>query len=164
MEWDIPYLRRIGYSPQGRNSGVKSLFDRTEPAIGRTRPADGSDFLREIAAVCRPFLFAFWLSLPSPHGSDRCASIGRRISPNIPDLRILHVHTRAKIWRIILCASILLNVERESNPCVKKKGLPKWNFLSNSESALTIWKQSSEAEELVPSSYLLKLQQHSMYL
>ena len=97
MEWDIPYLRRIGYSPQGRNSGVKSLFDRTEPAIGRTRPADGSDFLREIAAVCRPFLFAFWLSLPLPHGSDVCGSTGRRISPDTPELRIFHGHTRVKI-------------------------------------------------------------------
>src|SRR5699024_1840345 len=95
-------------------------------------PADGSDFLREIAAVCRPFLFAIWLSLPSPYGSDRCASIGKRTSPNTPDLRILHVKTHVKIWRITLCALILLNVERESNPCVKKKDLPKWSFLNSS--------------------------------
>ena len=69
------------------------MFDRTEPAIGRTRPADGSDFFREIAAVCRPFLFALQLSLPSPHRSDVCASAGRRISPDTPDLRILHANT-----------------------------------------------------------------------
>ena len=89
------------------------MLDRTEPAIGRTRPANGSDFLREIAAVCRSFLFALRLSLPLPHGSDVCASIGRRISPNTPDLQILHANTRDKVWRITVCVLILSNVERE---------------------------------------------------
>ena len=73
------------------------MFDRTEPAIGRTRPADGSDFFREIAAVCRLFLFAIWLSLPSPHGSDKCANTGKRTLPDTPDLQILHVHTRQNL-------------------------------------------------------------------
>ena len=68
---------------------------------------------REIAAVCRPFLFAIWLSLPSPHGSDRCANTGKRTSPNTPDLQILHVYTRVKIWRITICALTLWNVELE---------------------------------------------------
>ena len=91
------------------------MLDRTEPAIGRTRPANGSDFLREIAAVCRSFLFALRLSLPLPRRSDVCASTGRRISPNTPDLQILllHANTRDKIWRITVCVLILLNAERE---------------------------------------------------
>ena len=89
------------------------MLDRTEPAIGRTSRQTEAISFREIAAVCRPFLFAFWLSLPSPHGSDRCTSIGKRTSPDTPDLRILHVNTHVKIWRITLCALILLNVERE---------------------------------------------------
>ena len=87
------------------------MFDRTEPAIGRTRPANGSDFFREIAAVCRSFLFVFRLSLPLPHRSDVCASTGRRISPNTPDLQILHANTCDKIWRITVCILIVLNAE-----------------------------------------------------
>ena len=53
------------------------MSDRTGPAIGRTRPADGSDFFREIAAVCRSFL-RFGICFRRPFGSDVCAEAGRR--------------------------------------------------------------------------------------
>ena len=89
------------------------MFDRTEPAIGRTSRQTEAISFREIAAVCRLFLFAIWLSLPSPHGSDRCVNTGKRILPNIPDLQILHVNTHVKIWRIIQCVSMQWNAERE---------------------------------------------------
>ena len=72
------------------------MFDRTEPAIGRTSRQTEAISFREIAAVCRLFLFAIWLSLPSPHGSDKCANTGKRTLPDT-HLQILHVHTRQNL-------------------------------------------------------------------
>ena len=73
------------------------MFDRTEPAIGRTSRQTEAISLGKLRLSAGLFLFATWLSLPSPHGSDRCANTGKRTLPDTPDLQILHVHTRQNL-------------------------------------------------------------------
>ena len=99
------------------------MFDRTEPAIGRTSRQTEAISLGKLRLSAGLFLFATWLSLPSPHGSDRCVNTGKRILPNIPDLQIFaRQHTRQNL-EIIQCVSMQWNAERESRLCGKKKAI-----------------------------------------
>src|SRR5699024_6871762 len=102
--------------------------DRTEPAIGRTSRQTEAISLGKLWLSAGLFLFATWMSLPSPHGSDRCVNTGKRILPHIPDHQILHVNTHVKIWMIMQCVSMQWNAERESRLCGKKKAILKFSF------------------------------------